>query len=141
MPSMSIAGSIDQPNGPAAGRRLPVNRRTVLGAAVAGGAGIAALRILVYPEVEQLLHRTRATATGRGDWIAPLGSERARVAHLLRRTTFGATLDELEKAVSDGYSKTVDRLLETRPARPPPLAASHDSLPHRRPHAAVPRHT
>src|SRR5262245_45155249 len=139
---MSIAGSVDEASEPAEKKATsPVSRRTVLGAAAAGGAGIAALRVLVYPRVEQLPQSTRAAASGRGDWISPLGSEKARVAHLLRRTTFGASLDELEKAASDGYSKTVDRLLETRPARPPPLAASHDSLPHRRPHAAVPRHT
>src|SRR5215470_10511999 len=116
---MSIAGSIDEPSPPAEKKaRSPVSRRTVLGASAAGGAGIAALRVLVYPRVEQLLQSTRAAASGRGDWISPLGSEKARVAHLLRRTTFGATLDELEKAVSDGFSKTVDRLLETRPSRP-----------------------
>jgi hypothetical protein len=47
MAVVSIAGPIDQPAEPAPKRRLPVSRRTVLGAAVAGGAGIAALRILV----------------------------------------------------------------------------------------------
>ncbi|HKA11193.1 MAG TPA: DUF1800 domain-containing protein [Candidatus Dormibacteraeota bacterium] len=130
---MSIAGSVDEPSGPAEKKaRSPVSRRTVLGAAAAGGAGIAALRVFVYPRVEQLLQSTRAAASGRGDWISPLGSEKARVAHLLRRTTFGATLDELEKAVSDGYSKTVDRLLETRPAPPPSLDASNDFLHDRR---------
>jgi len=130
---MSIAGSVDEPSEPAEKKaRSPVSRRTVLGAAAAGGAGIAALRVLVYPRVEQLLQSTRAAASGRGDWISPLGSEKARVAHLLRRTTFGATLDELEKAVSDGFSKTVDRLLETRPAPPPALDATNDFLHDRR---------
>jgi len=130
---MSIAGSVDEPSEPAEKKaRSPVSRRTVLGAAAAGGAGIAALRVLVYPRVEQLLQSTRAAASGRGDWISPLGSDKARVAHLLRRTTFGATLDELEKAVSDGFSKTVDRLLETRPAPPPALDATNDFLHDRR---------
>jgi len=130
---MSIAGSVDEPSEPAEKKaRSPVSRRTVLGAAAAGGAGIAALRVLVYPRVEQLLQSTRAAASGRGDWISPLGSDKARVAHLLRRTTFGATLDELEKAVSDGFSKTVDRLLETRPVPPPALDATNDFLHDRR---------
>ena len=103
---MSIAGPIDQrpeSSEPAArpGRRGPLSRRAVLGAAAAGGVGIAALRVLAYPEIDQLVRRTRATAAGgRGDWVSPLASERARVAHLLRRTTFGATLDELDRAAS-----------------------------------------
>ena len=121
---MTIAGPVDEP--PAAKKSRAVSRRRVLGAAVAGGAGIGALRAFVYPQVEQLLHSTQATIRGRSDWISPLGSTTARVAHLLRRTTFGATLEELEKAASDGYSKTVDRLLETRPAAPPPLGANDD---------------
>jgi uncharacterized protein (DUF1800 family) len=128
MAVMSIAGSLDEPSQPAARPRLPVSRRTVLGAAVAGGAGIAALRVLVYPEVEQLLHQTRVTAGGRDDWISPLGSEKARVAHLLRRATFGATLEELERAASDGYSRTIDRLLETKPAAPPALPGADSRL-------------
>ena len=123
---MSIAGPVDESSPPAEGAKSPISRRTVLGAAVAGGAGIAALRVLVYPRVEQLLHSTRATAAGRSDWISPLASEKARVAHLLRRTTFGATLEELDQAASEGYSKTVDRLLETRAAAPPPLDPTND---------------
>src|SRR5215467_10160740 len=124
---MSIAGSVDEPSEPAEKKaRSRVSRRTVLGAAAAGGAGIAALRVLVYPRVMQLLHSSRAAESGGSDWISPLGSEKARVAHLLRRTTFGASLDELEKAASDGYSKTVDRLLETRPDPPPALDATND---------------
>jgi uncharacterized protein (DUF1800 family) len=121
---MSIAGPIDEPS--AAKRSRAVSRRKVLGAAVAGGAGIGGLRAFVYPHVEQLLHSTQATNSGRSDWISPLGAAKAKVAHLLRRTAFGATLEELEKAASDGYSKTVDRLLETRPAAPPPLASNDD---------------
>jgi len=130
---MSIAGSIDEPSPPAEKKaRSRVSRRTVLGGAGAGGADIAALRVLVYPRVEQLLQSTRAATSGRSDWISPLGAEKARVAHLLRRTTFGATLDEFEKAASDGYSKTVDRLLETRPEPPPPLDPTNDFVHDRR---------
>jgi uncharacterized protein (DUF1800 family) len=117
---MSIAGPMDQPSEAANEGRLPISRRTVLGAAVAGGAGLAALRIVVYPRVEELV-RGGALTGGRGDWISPLASEKARVAHLLRRTTFGAGLDDFERAASDGYARTVDRLLETRPAPPPDL--------------------
>ena len=130
---MSIAGSIDEPSGASEKKaRSRVSRRTVLGGAAAGGAAIASLRVLVYPRVEQLLQSTRAATGGRSDWISPLGSEKARVAHLLRRTTFGATLDDFEKAASDGFSKTVDRLLETRPEPPPALDSTNDFVHDRR---------
>src|SRR5207237_3639137 len=33
-------------------------------------------------------------------------------------------LDELDRAASDGFARTVDRLLETKPAPPPPLPTS-----------------
>src|SRR5437016_6000225 len=121
---MSIAGPIDETDG-AAGRPRP-SRRDVLGAAMAGSAGIAGGRLFALGQeqvalVQRTLRGTKATGT---DWISPLGSEQARVAHLLRRTTFGATLADLERASSDGYAKTVDRLLESRPAAPPDLPAA-----------------
>jgi uncharacterized protein (DUF1800 family) len=136
---MSIAGPIDEPAAApvpaqdAAGRRkLPVSRRTVLGAAVAGGAGIAALRVVVYPRVEELLQHATGTVGGKSDWISPLGSEKARVAHLLRRATFGASLEELDRSASDGFSKTIDRLLESRPVQPPALTSTGDGVNDRR---------
>ena len=56
------------------------------------------------------------------DWISPLQAESARVMQLLRRTSFGYTPSHLEAALSDGFNKTVDRLIETPPALPPALA-------------------
>jgi uncharacterized protein (DUF1800 family) len=123
---MSIAGPVDQPSEATAERRLPVSRRTVLGAAVAGGAGVAALRIAVYPRLEELLHGVPALTGGRSDWVSPLRAEQARVAHLLRRTTFGAGLEDFERAAGEGYARTVDRLLETKPTPPPALAGGDD---------------
>ena len=41
-------------------------------------------------------------------------------AHLLRRTTIGPTLEEIEQAVSLGLDGTLDLLLESRPLPPPP---------------------
>ena len=35
------------------------------------------------------------------------------MAHLMRRAGFGATRDDLESAIGDGYEKTVDALLDT----------------------------
>jgi uncharacterized protein (DUF1800 family) len=40
---------------------------------------------------------------------------------LLRRATLGYTPAQLEAALSDGFDRTVDRLLETPPAEPPAL--------------------
>ncbi|HYW27721.1 MAG TPA: DUF1800 domain-containing protein [Terriglobales bacterium] len=53
------------------------------------------------------------------DWTSPLAAETARITHLLRRATFGASPDELEAAFQLGYGKAVDRLVETAAAAPP----------------------
>src|SRR5438874_6846929 len=45
--------------------------------------------------------------------------------HLLRRTSFGHTPAQLDAALSDGFNKTIDRLIETAPAEPPTLAAAN----------------
>jgi uncharacterized protein (DUF1800 family) len=110
-------------------RRRPVSRRTVLGAAVAGGAGVAAMRLWGGDAVSHLgsaIARPGAVA-GRGDWISPLGTDSARVAQLLRRATFGAGPAALDQALGDGFNKTVDRLLETRYAPPPEFGAGADA--------------
>src|ERR1700687_3983597 len=63
---------------------------------------------------------------GNVDWVSPLAKESAKVTHLLRRGTFGATDAELDRALSEGFARTVDRLIETPlvepPAFPPPAA-------------------
>ena len=118
MPRMAIES--DAGNVPAQRRAGGVvTRRVVLGAAVAGGAGIAALRLLGLNPLAGTAPAPGRQVSGGTDWISPLGSESARVMQLLRRATFGASPAELEKALSDGYQKTIDRLVETPPARPP----------------------
>jgi uncharacterized protein (DUF1800 family) len=97
-------------------RRLRVNRRMVVGAAAAGGALVAAVRLL---GLDAALGRMVGLTPDRGGWGSPLSADRARVNQLLRRTTFGATPEELERALGDGFDRTVDRLVET-PAKPPP---------------------
>ena len=107
-----------------------LTRRTVLAAAAAAGAGVAATRLLALAnepgQGRVPITGTLANPTGL-DWVAPLGNEAARVAHLLRRFTFGASADELERAQSDGYARTVDRLLETPLAEPPALAGAEEA--------------
>jgi uncharacterized protein (DUF1800 family) len=100
--------------------RHGITRRQALAAAVATGLGVGAVRLL-GGTVQNLAHAPKTSGT---DWISPLGSESARVMHLLRRTTFGYTPANLDSALSDGFSKTVDRLVETKPAEPPALAAA-----------------
>lgn len=85
-------------------------RRAVLGVALAGGVGVAAARLL------GAFGGTRPSGT---DWVSPLSDGTARVAHLLRRTAFGYTPAELEKAAGAGFGQTVDRLLEEPPSNPP----------------------
>ena len=116
----------------AAGRptRPILTRRTVLAAAGAAGIGVAAARLVHYANEPAFtpvpITGTQGNKTGL-DWVSPLGSEPARVAQLLRRATFGATAAELDQARSDGYSKTVDRLLETKAAEPPAFPGGEEA--------------
>lgn len=124
---MSIAEPADGAAPTARRRSSGLSRRTVLGAALAGGAGVAAIRLWGGSVVERLAPGAPATTAGRGDWISPLGSESARVAHLLRRATFGASPEELESALSAGFTKTVSRLVDSHPQPPPEFGEATDA--------------
>src|SRR5712664_3304090 len=100
--------------------RKGITRRQALAAAVATGVGVGAVRLL-GGTIQNLSHSGAASGT---DWVSPLGREAAQVMQLLRRTSFGYTQSQLNAALSDGYNKTVDRLLETKPVEPPALAAA-----------------
>ena len=107
-----------------------LTRRTVLAAAAAAGAGVAASRLLALANdpTAGRVPITAALASSTGlDWVAPLASDAARVSHLLRRFTFGASTDELERAQADGYARTVERLLETTASEPPVLAGADEA--------------
>src|SRR5437868_6486892 len=107
----------DDAAGTIAAHRRGITRRQALAAALATGVGVGAVRLL-GGSMQQLASPRAGSATG---WISPLKSESARVMHLLRRTTLGYSPAQLEAALSDGFDKTVDRLLESKPAEPPPL--------------------
>src|SRR5207237_5391088 len=103
--------------------RKGITRRQALSAAVAAGVGVGAVRLL--GGALQNLGRTGtvvASGNSGGDWVSPLGSESARVMHLLRRATFGYTPAQLDSALSEGFSRTVDRLIQKHPAEPTGLS-------------------
>src|ERR1700694_3608756 len=106
-------------------RRL--TRRAVLAAAIAGGAGVAAVRLLGLNPAGGIAPALGQRVSGGTDWISPLGNENARVMQLLRRATFGASPADLERALSDGYQKTGDRLVSTQAAKPPVLPGADDA--------------
>src|SRR6266566_1384235 len=116
---MALA-STDEQASPVALPRRGITRRQALAAALATGVGVGAVRLL-GGSMQQLATPLPGSATG---WISPLKSESARVMHLLRRTAFGYSPAQLETALSDGFDKTVDRLIESKPAEPPPLEAA-----------------
>jgi uncharacterized protein (DUF1800 family) len=67
------------------------------------------------------------------DWVSPLSTQSAKITHLLRRATFGYTDAELDRALSEGYAKTVERLIDTPFAEPPVFAARPAATPTPRP--------
>lgn len=95
--------------------RRGMTRRQVLTAAALTGIGVGAIRLL-GGSMQQIGSPRAASGT---DWVSPLRSESARVMQLLRRTTFGYGQAELESSLSEGFNKTLDRLLETKAVEPP----------------------
>src|SRR5258706_12652766 len=117
---MSVAPSQEKTNSGDIQARRGITRRQALATALAAGVGVGAVRLL-GGSMQNLATHKAGSAT---DWVSPLGSESARVMHLVRRATFGSTPAQIESALSDGFSRTVDRLIETKPVEPPQLAAA-----------------
>src|SRR5450759_2138178 len=106
---MSLAPAPDTITSDAVPARRVITRRQALAAAVATGVGVGAVRLL-GGSMQSLAQPKAGSGT---DWISPLGSESARVMQLLRRTSFGYSPAQLEAALSDGFNRTVDRLVDT----------------------------
>jgi uncharacterized protein (DUF1800 family) len=117
---MSLAPSTEKVDSTSVQVRRGITRRQALAAAVATGVGVGAVRLL-GGSMQNLARPKAGTGT---DWVSPLGAESARVMQLLRRTSFGYTPSQLEAALSAGFTKTVDRLVETHPVEPPILSAA-----------------
>src|ERR1700688_906453 len=117
---MSLAPNQEKVATPVGRVRRGLTRRQALAAALATGVGVGAVRLL-GGSMQSLAKPKAGTAL---DWVSPLGSESARVMQLLRRTSFGYTSSQLEAALSDGFNKTVDRLIETNPVEPAALPAA-----------------
>ena len=102
-----------------------ISRRTVVLGAGAAAGGLAVSRVLglhkLGPDPLALVNPTAAPTVNTRDWISPLDRPEAQVAQLLRRATFGMTKAQYDQAVSDGFTKTVDRLIETPAAAPKDL--------------------
>jgi uncharacterized protein (DUF1800 family) len=117
---MSLLAGAETAASPQNQSRRGITRRQALAAAAVTGLGVGAVRLL-GGSMQSLARPKPGSGT---DWVSPLGAESARVTQLLRRATFGYTPTQLESALSDGFNKTVDRLIETPPAEPPALAAA-----------------
>jgi uncharacterized protein (DUF1800 family) len=120
MVPMSLDTSPDRAVSAALPARRGITRRQALAAAVATGVSVGAVRLL-GGSMQNLAQQQVGSGVG---WVSPLASESARVMQLLRRATFGYTPAQLDAALSAGFNKTVDRLLETKPSEPPVLAAA-----------------
>src|SRR5436189_555273 len=122
-------GHMNEPAAKPATKLRGLRRRHVLVGAGAAAGGLAITKALgLYNLPGQTAPGQTQSPTVSGvDWISPLDKPEAQVAHLLRRATFGATPSEYEQSVKDGFKKTVDRLIETPMAEPPPLAGADDA--------------
>ncbi|HEV2249532.1 MAG TPA: DUF1800 domain-containing protein [Candidatus Limnocylindria bacterium] len=105
-----------------------ISRRTVVLGAGAAAGGLAVSRVLglhkIGPDPLALVDPTSAPIVNTKDWVSPLDKPEAQVAQLLRRTTFGMTKAQLDAATSDGFKRTVDKLIETPTAMPKELAGA-----------------
>src|SRR6266568_3490368 len=122
-------GTAGAPRAKASPRRM--SRRTVVIGAGAAAGGLAVSRVLglhkLGPDPLALVDPTAAPVINTRDWVSPLDKPEAQVAQLLRRATFGMTKAQYDQSVSDGFKKTVDRLIETAPVAPKDLTGGESA--------------
>jgi len=107
-------------------KRWQPSRREVLFASLILGAGVGGASLATKAastHAGSLAERKVGTAAA---WPTPADAERARIAQLLRRTTFGFTPAELESASKDGFERTVELLIESPITEPADLIRPDD---------------
>jgi uncharacterized protein (DUF1800 family) len=97
-------------------------------------SGVASGLGVLQPPISGI---TAPRLAGDLDWVSPLTRESAKITHLLRRATFGYTEAELDRALSEGYARTVERLVETPFAEPPAFGQRPAATPSRTPRASA----
>ena len=97
-------------------------------------SGVASRPGVLQPPISGI---TAPRIAGDLDWVSPLTRESAKVTHLLRRATFGYTDAELDRALSEGYARTVERLIETPFAEPPAFGQRPAATPSPTPRASA----
>jgi uncharacterized protein (DUF1800 family) len=88
--------------------KRPVSRRAVLATGAAGAAATALAVLWKGNDLSQILDHVRDLTHG---YQGALGSERVRIAHLLRRAGFGATQPELDRYAAMGTTAATQSLL------------------------------
>jgi len=88
--------------------KRPVSRRAVLATGAAGAAATALAVLWKGNDLSQILDHVRDLTHG---YQGALSSERARIAHLLRRAGFGATEAELDRYAAMGTTAATQSLL------------------------------
>src|SRR5438270_994861 len=86
----------------------PVSRRAVLATGATGAAAAALAVLWKGNDLSQILDHVRDLTHG---YQGALSSERVRVAHLLRRSGFGATKAELDHFAAMGQTATTEVIL------------------------------
>ena len=81
----------------------------------------------INPFVNKELPGTIRSRAGLKPYSGPWGFEQA--AHLLRRTTFGPKLSELQRVADMGLSATIDVLFATNPMPSPPVNFANENDP------------
>src|SRR5437899_3301673 len=89
-------------------RQRPVSRRAVLATGATGAAAAALAVLWKGNDLSQILDHVRDLTHG---YQGALSSERVRVAHLLRRSGFGATKAELDHFAAMGQTATTEVIL------------------------------
>src|ERR1700730_12156599 len=100
------------------------SRRQILIGALSDGTGVGVARLASSGTSAPT--DPAPVISERPAWAQPGDPERARIAQLLRRTTFGFTAAELDSAAGEGFERTVERLVQPPVGEPPTRVRADD---------------